>query len=166
MAWCKIGIFSALAVIYYNLSQKHFWRCYILQLLVSLDLARSYRNMHRKWPLIPYLVLRFRDDFEYAPSQWEMTLQCKVISYWLGACTKRPLVIVYIHLPLLFPHAFGFSNGKCSCLYSISTAGGMFQSYIPTYTLWSAIIYVCAWHIIMRKVCLLNMLVLASGMIA
>ena len=25
----------------------------------------------------------------YAPSQWETTLQCNVVCYWLGACTER-----------------------------------------------------------------------------
>ena len=29
-----------------------------------------------------------RDHFVYEPSQWEMTLQCNVISHWLGAFTK------------------------------------------------------------------------------
>ena len=29
-----------------------------------------------------------RDDFVYAPSQWETTLQCNVVSHWLGACTE------------------------------------------------------------------------------
>ena len=27
-----------------------------------------------------------RDHFVYAPSQWETTLQCNVVSHWLGAC--------------------------------------------------------------------------------
>ena len=29
-----------------------------------------------------------RDHFVYAPGQWEMTLQCKVGSHWLGTCTE------------------------------------------------------------------------------
>ena len=33
----------------------------------------------------------FRDPFMYAPSQWEMTLHCNVISHWLGISTKRSL---------------------------------------------------------------------------
>ena len=28
------------------------------------------------------------DHFVYAPSQWKMTLQCNVVSHWLGACNK------------------------------------------------------------------------------
>ena len=32
-----------------------------------------------------------RDYFVYAPNQWEMTLQCNVVSHWLGAYTKRSL---------------------------------------------------------------------------
>ena len=30
----------------------------------------------------------YRDHFVYVPSQWEMTLQCDVISHCLGTCTK------------------------------------------------------------------------------
>ena len=41
-----------------------------------------------------------RDCFLYAPSQWETTLHCKVISHWLGAYTKWSLRQVYkLHLP-------------------------------------------------------------------
>ena len=29
-----------------------------------------------------------RDHFVHAPSQWETTLQCNVVSHWLGACAK------------------------------------------------------------------------------
>ena len=32
-----------------------------------------------------------RDNFVYAPSQWETTLQCNVVSHWLGAYTKWSL---------------------------------------------------------------------------
>ena len=33
------------------------------------------------------------DFFMYAPSQWETTLQCNVVSHWLCAYTKRSLII-------------------------------------------------------------------------
>ena len=32
----------------------------------------------------------YRDHFMYAPSQWETTLQCNVVSHWLGAYTNDP----------------------------------------------------------------------------
>ena len=31
---------------------------------------------------------RGRDNFAYAPSQWEMTLQCNILFHWLGAYAK------------------------------------------------------------------------------
>ena len=34
------------------------------------------------------LLERHRDHIVYAPSQWETTLHCNVVSYWLGAYTK------------------------------------------------------------------------------
>ena len=33
-----------------------------------------------------------RDHFVYAPSQWETTLHCNVVSHWLGAFTKWTLI--------------------------------------------------------------------------
>ena len=36
-----------------------------------------------------------RDHFVYAPSQWEVTLQCNVVSYWLGTCTV--LLLCWTH---------------------------------------------------------------------
>ena len=34
-----------------------------------------------------------RGHFVYAPSQWETTLQCNVVSHWLGAFTKWSLIM-------------------------------------------------------------------------
>ena len=34
------------------------------------------------------LYTKGRDHFVYVPSQWKMTLQCNVISHWLGTFTK------------------------------------------------------------------------------
>ena len=36
-----------------------------------------------------------RDHFVYAPSQWETTLQCNVVSHWLGACKKWSLYALW-----------------------------------------------------------------------
>ena len=33
-------------------------------------------------------IARMQRSFVYAPSQWEMTLHCYVVSHWLGAYTK------------------------------------------------------------------------------
>ena len=35
----------------------------------------------------------YRDHFVYAPNQWETTLQCNVVSHWLGAFTRWSLNI-------------------------------------------------------------------------
>ena len=50
----------------------------------------------------PYIIILFiyqfspnlspRDHFVYAPSQWETTLQCDVISHWLDAYIKWSLL--------------------------------------------------------------------------
>ena len=42
---------------------------------------------------IDWRLLIYRDHFVHAPSQWEMTLQCNIISHWLGAYTKWSLHI-------------------------------------------------------------------------
>ena len=41
----------------------------------------------------------YRDHLVYVPSQWEMTLHCNVILYWLGAYTKWSLHIqIFCHI--------------------------------------------------------------------
>ena len=40
------------------------------------------------------LLNSFRDHFVYVPSQWEMTLQCNVVSYRLGAFRKWSQLII------------------------------------------------------------------------
>ena len=42
---------------------------------------------------IAHTCQTYRDHFVYAPSQWEATLQCNVVSHWLGACTEWSLGI-------------------------------------------------------------------------
>ena len=37
-----------------------------------------------------------RDHFVYAPSQWEATLHCNVVSHWLGTYTKWSLYPWYL----------------------------------------------------------------------
>ena len=46
------------------------------------------------WPIILYKT--YRDHLVNAPSQWETTLQCNVVSHWLGAFTKRSLKLSWI----------------------------------------------------------------------
>ena len=41
-----------------------------------------------------YLISRVsRGQFVHAPSQWETTLQCNVVSHWLGAYTEWSLTV-------------------------------------------------------------------------
>ena len=37
-------------------------------------------------------VCEYRDHSVYVPSQWETTLQCNVVSHWLGEYTKWSLI--------------------------------------------------------------------------
>ena len=39
------------------------------------------------------MALLCRDHFVYAPSQWEVMLQCNTVSHWLGSHTELPLVM-------------------------------------------------------------------------
>ena len=45
---------------------------------------------HLKTPKL-HIKCKGRDHFVYAPSQWETTLQCNIISHWLSAYTKWSL---------------------------------------------------------------------------
>ena len=43
------------------------------------------------------LDVGFRDHFLNAPSQWEKTLQCNVVTHWLGSYTKWSLGLCIDH---------------------------------------------------------------------
>ena len=45
-----------------------------------------------------YSHVTSRDHFVNAPSQWEMTLHCNLVSHWLGAYTKWSLNIMQSHI--------------------------------------------------------------------
>ena len=44
--------------------------------------------------VVSVVVQSFKDHFVYAPSQWETTLQCNVVSHSLGAYTEGSLIII------------------------------------------------------------------------
>ena len=48
--------------------------------------------------VLPYNV--YRDTSVHAPSQWETTLYCNVVSHWLGAYTKWSLVYGFCYVNL------------------------------------------------------------------
>ena len=53
----------------------------------------SAKRVHTYLTHFPYLwadISNCRDHFVYAPSQWETTLHCNVISHWLGADVYAP----------------------------------------------------------------------------
>ena len=50
---------------------------------------------------------------QYAPSQWEPTLQCNAVSHWLGACTKWSLHIhrvcgIYVTSPPMYHWLYNY----------------------------------------------------------
>ena len=54
--------------------------------------GKLYNHRSRDFKASRGLMMRpCNDHFVYAPSQWETTLQCHVVSHWLGAYTKLSL---------------------------------------------------------------------------
>ena len=81
---------------------------------------------------LPILFLQvkwclYRDHFVYVPSQWEMTLYCKVVSHWLGTYIKwslllAPRSIFYLlknnSLDIIYIHIYYYrTNIKCTIFY-------------------------------------------------
>ena len=65
---------------------------YILQWNSSWNTKISIQVIHLKMSSVKWqLFCSSRDHFVYAPSQWQMTLHCNVVSHWLGAYTKWSL---------------------------------------------------------------------------
>ena len=73
------------------------WVCAHFLLAVLYDECR-YAFQHSKlWKFCTWLR---RDTFVYAPSQWEMLLQCNSISHWPGHIHK--IIPIYSHPPVLY----------------------------------------------------------------
>ena len=51
-----------------------------------------------------------RDHFVYVPSQWETTLQCNIVSHWLGAYTKRSLNMLQNLTIVVFTYLLVFTE--------------------------------------------------------
>ena len=66
---------------------------YILNwhIYASLDLVEWIGNYDRRHFIISVFGASCWDHFLYAPSQWETTLQCNVVSHWLDSHTKWSL---------------------------------------------------------------------------
>ena len=57
----------------------------------------------RYWSLLWEIDAISMDTFVYAPSQWETTLHCNIVSHWLGAYTKWSLhFITKVHAAFLY----------------------------------------------------------------
>ena len=91
-----------------------------LLLLVHEDLKKK-KKKNPKWRQSFSMYSITRDNFVYAPSQWEMTLQCNVGSHWLGTYIKCSLhhtdvtwVLRQLKLPatLLFAQQLVQANNK------------------------------------------------------
>ena len=78
-----------------------------------------------------------RDHFVNAPNQWETTLQCNVVSHWLGAYTKWPLLSMpcyvhknsplgdHYHVARMLHHIFPLLQGKI--IMTNGTLAGVWQ---------------------------------------
>ena len=77
---------------------------WILQALQKNLYVLTRYNTNHKDVLVNQHQISFmhilRERFVYAPSQWETTLQCNVVSHWLGAYTEWSLY-ANLHPPLV-----------------------------------------------------------------
>ena len=62
----------------------------------------------------------YKADSRFAPSQWETSLQCSIISHWLGANLESALVQIEAYLPLPikvnYDRRFHISGAPNACL--------------------------------------------------
>ena len=83
----------------------------------------------------PYFELQkspiSRDNFVYVPSQWEMMLQCNIVSHWLGAYTKLSLHILPSFCVLVFWGKILPYSKKCCCTRTRLAVMSYNRSWIP-----------------------------------
>ena len=74
--------------------------------------------------IITTKVNQVRNNFVYAPSQWETTLPCNVVSHWLGAFTIWSLPSSVMHMKSLGLNSLAPERYSCTCKFV------KFQTYI------------------------------------
>ena len=84
-------------------------------------------------PCLPWRKFSYRDHFVNVPSQWETTLQCNVVSHWLGAFTKCSLelpvpsqcweMIERANIFYASWNIFSTKRAKLRCQWSMSQLG-------------------------------------------
>ena len=84
--------------------RKHWCKskCVIFKYILVIDIFFMSCDICRLMPQDPIedkspMVFVNRDHFVHAPSQWETTLHCNVVSHWLGACKKLSLMVWINH---------------------------------------------------------------------
>ena len=67
----------------------------VISMILVIHLLWNCPQMNDFWTLLMISSLpSCRDHFVNVPNQWETTLHCNIVSYWLGAFTKRSLKLV------------------------------------------------------------------------
>ena len=90
----------------------HYFPCLLICCSIRLSGISFYDSIRRWseavlfwWQWVKFLSIR--DHFVYAANQWEATLQCNVVSHWLGTYTKWSLSI-----PFVIPGPFGEKDAQ------------------------------------------------------
>ena len=73
------------------------WSHWLLIVLQKVGYKHATLTHNRPRTVDTWIGLLLRDHFVYPPSQCEPTLQCNVVSHWLGACTKWSLSSSSVH---------------------------------------------------------------------
>ena len=86
----------------------------------------------------------FRDQFVYAPSQWDTTLHCNIGSHWLGAYTKWSLHVDRYFSPLAAPEVVMMTTSGAARGEKKPSAVNMTIIVLPTLQgtcYWSAVFF-------------------------
>ena len=77
------------------------WISHSSHLMLSYGVSIVSSNLKLSFSCLRPLAMHgitIRDHFVNAPSQWEMMLQCNIISHWLGSFTKWSLTMDVISM--------------------------------------------------------------------
>ena len=137
---------SALWITTLNFHQNMFtearWPCY------SAIVRHFPTKFGYRWRIsVVYIISIFhRDNFVYAHSQWETTLQCNVVSHWLGVFTKWPLSPSYWKCPGKFWGNKLWQYRHKSYTANVWSCSESKQSIYPGRPIMHVVEFCCAWY--------------------
>ena len=140
--WIIFFISSNMMGAFYHWTVYNYWRHQRLSIWFNISLAghswwlEKCRHSQCSGTHYGKANHTLQGSFVYAPIQWETTLQCNVVSHWLGAYTKWSLQCTLNSIGQTLTKVLPLLVSFCRDHFAYAP-----RQWLGTYTKWSLVLY-------------------------